>query len=311
MIYHQDQVGLDFISNNHIDFILSTVFRLGINNNRFNATMAQLLASSASSSTVNNENPFVSIKSPPENDEQATIEISESSIDSPNLHSKLLHRRIVTMIETLKKPNDDPSTLLSSSSPTERKYQPITFGQLRQGAVSTSLKTIIEDKTSSEETYRKTSHKRDSYPDITSKTSTNYQTNRERVYYSPSLEQLFEQQNVISQTIKEEETQTQTTKLTVDEILARYYSKVNSSTNTESHLPPPPYPNTSTGHYMQSSGPRWGTLHNNQPQISPPPPLMLNEQIQSRPPPPSYSSSIASSRRTSLTGMSNIVLLLS
>jgi hypothetical protein len=212
------------------------------------------------------------------------------------------------MIETLKKPNDDPSTLLSTSSSMERKPQPITFGQLRQGAVSTSLTTIIEDKPSSEENHRKTSvsHKRDSYPDITSKPLTTYQTNKERVYYSPSLEQLVEQQNVVSQTKIEEEIQSQKTKLTVDEILAVYYSKINPSANTESHLPPPVYPTTSTGFYMQPSGPRWNTLHSNQPQIPPPPRLVLNEQNRNRPPPPSYSSSVGYSHRTSSTGMSSI-----
>lgn len=254
--------------------------------------MAELLASS--SSTVINENQLVSIESP--QDDRSTITIPESS----HVHSKLLHRRIVTMIETLKKPNDDSSI----SSSIERKSQPITFGQLRQGAISSSLTTIMEDKSNSEENYHQ-SFKTDSYPDLSSKSS----INKDQIYYSSSLEQLFEQKNVISQTKKEEEDkeiQSQKTKLTVDEILAMYYSKINPSTNIESHLSTPAYSNTSTGFYMHPSGSRWNTLNSNQHHIPPPPRLVLNEQNRNRPPPPSYSSSVAYSRRTPSTGMSNI-----
>lgn len=288
--------GLYLLLNYYINLLSSTVFT---NNNRFNARMAELLASS----TVNNENELVSIESPRDN--PSTITIPESS-SSSNMHSKLLNRRIVNMLETLKKPNDDSPTLLLTTSRMEHKSQPITFGQLRQGAISSSLTTIVEDKSNSqqqikiesEEKHQKTltSFTRDSYPDLSSKSSANYQTNKERFYYSQSLEQLFEKQNVISQTKKEEEQQSQKTKLTVDEILAMYYSKINPSTNTESHLP------ASTGFYIHPSGPRWNTLHN----IPPPPspsPLVLNEQNRNRPPPPSYSSSVPYGRRTPSTGM--------
>jgi hypothetical protein len=267
--------------------------------------MAELLASS----TVNHDNELVSTDSSQTNSSTITIPES-SSIESSNIHSKLLHRRIVTMLETLKKPNDDSSTLQIISSHPEHKSQPITFGQLRQATLSSSSTTIIEDKSNSqqikidsEEKHRKTlaSFTRDSYPDLSSKSLTKSQTNTERFYYSQSLEQLFEKQNVISQT-KIEEEQLQTTKLTVDEILAMHYSKINPSTNTESHLSSSNYSNTSTGFYIHPSGPRWNTLHSNQ-HNSPPPRLVLNEQNRNRTPPPSYSSSVAYGRRTPSTGM--------
>jgi len=275
--------------------------------------MAELLASS---STVNNENELVSTKSS-QNDATTiptTTTIPEIiSIDSSHVHSKLLHRRIVTMLETLRKPNDDSSTLPLTSSHTEYKSQPITFGQLRQATISSESITIIEDKLTSpqitintEEKYHKklTSFTRDSCPDLTSvKLSGKHQTSKERLYYSPSLEKLFEEQNVISQTKKDEE-QTQKSPLTVDEILAMYYSKVNSPINTESHLPSSTYSNTTTGFYIHPSGPNRNSLQSNQHDIPPPPPtLMLNEQNRNRPPPPSYSSSVKYGHRTTPTGV--------
>jgi hypothetical protein len=271
--------------------------------------MAELIASS----TVNNENELVSTKS--SQDDPTTTTVSEiTSIDSSHVHSKLLHRRIVTMLETLRKPNDDSSTLPLTSSHNEHKSQPITFGQLRQATISSESTTIIEDKLISpqitidiEEKHHKklTSFTRDSCPDltlITSKSYVKHQTNKERLYYSPSLEKLFEEQNVISQTKKDEE-QTQKTPLTVDEILAMYYSKVNLPTNTESHLPSSTYSNTTTGFYIHPSGSRWNSLQSNQHDIPPHPRLMLNEQNRNRPPPPSYSSSVNYGHRTTPTGV--------
>jgi hypothetical protein len=297
---------------NHSIFIFYSVFRSGVHDNRFNAKMAELLASS---STVNHENELVSTTSPPDNSTITTTDIP--SIDSSRMHSKLLHRRIVTMLETLKKPDNDSSTLPLTFSQTEHKSQPITFGQLRQATISSSSSTtVIEDKSTSqqitmdtEEKHHKTltSFTRESCPDLTSITSKpfgKHQTNKERLYYSPSLEQLFEQQNVVSQTKKEEE-QSQKSSLTVEEILAMYYSKVNLTTNTESHLPSSTYPNTNTGFYIHPSGPRWNTPQSNQHNI-PPSPLMINEQNRNRPPPPSYSSSVTYSHRTTSAGISNI-----
>ena len=279
--------------------------------------MAELLASSFSStsSTVNNENELVSTKSPQEN--SASISSPESSSNDPSrIHSKLLHRRIVTMLETLRKPNDDLSNS-SLTSHSDQKSQPITFGQLRQATVSTLSTTIIEDKSNSqqikidtEKTHHTTmtSFTRDSCPDLSSNTLkplTKHQTNEKRLYYSPSLEQLFEEQNGSSQTKKEKE-QSHQTPSTVEEILAMYYSKVNLSTNnTESHLSPPSNSNTTTGFYIHPSGPRWNSSQSNQNNIllPPPPELVLNEQNRNRPPPPSYSSSVTHSHRPSSTSM--------
>jgi hypothetical protein len=274
--------------------------------------MAELLASS---STINDENELVSIK-----DEPSSSEINSN--DSSHTHSKLLHRRIVTMLETLRKSDDDHSSKpVVKPSHTEYKFQPITFGQLRHATISSVPTITIEDKTNSyqtsidnEEKYHKTltTFSRDSYPDLTSsisKSSTKHQTNRERLYYSPSLERLFEQQNLIPPTKREEEEeQLQKSSLTVDEILAMYYSKVNVPTNTESHLLSSPYSNaattTSTGFYIHPSVPRWNSSQINH-HTMPPPRLVLNEQNRNRPPPPSYSSSVANGQRTASTSMYN------
>jgi len=277
--------------------------------------MAELLASS---STVNNENELVSTKS--SQDDATTIPTTTTvpeitSIDSSHVHSKLLHRRIVTMLDTLRKPDDDSSTVPTTTSHTEHKSQPITFGQLRKATISSVSAIIIEDKPISqpitidtEEKHHKnlTSFARDSCPDltsITSKSSVKHQTNKERLRYSPSLEKLFQQQNIVSQTKKEEEEeQTQKSPLTVDEILAMYYSKVNLSTNTESHLPSSTYPNTTTGFYIHPSISKWNSSQSNQHNI-PPPRLVLNEQNRNRPPPPSYSSSVVYGHRMTSTGV--------
>ncbi len=279
--------------------------------------MAQLLAASSSSSTVNNENELVSPKSTTDDSTTTIISPETTFIDSSRVHSNLLHRRIVTMLETLRKPTDDPSALPLPSSHTEHKSQPITFGQLRQATISSASTTIIEDKSASpqitintEETHQRklTSFARDSSSDLTSmtsKTSTKHQTSKERLYYSPSLEKLFEEQNIISSTKIEEEQVPAPPALTVDEILARYYSKVSLPTNTESQLPPSVVSNTTTGFFIHSSGPRWNSPPSNQQHI-PPPSLVLNEQNRNRPPPPSYSSSVANSHRTTSTGRSNI-----
>jgi hypothetical protein len=258
--------------------------------------MAELLASS---STMNDENQLVSTK-PSQNDSTSSEIVL---IDSPRVHSKLLHRRIVTMLETLRKPNNDSITPSLISNPNEVKSQPITFGQLRQATISS-----IEDKPTSqshitEEKHHKnvTTFIRESAPDVTSITintsSSKHSTNKERLYYSPSLEQLFEQQNK-----KEEETEEQIQKssLTVDEILTMYYTKVKESTHTE----PSSYPNTSMSFYIHpsSSSSTWNSSQNNQNLIPPPPRLVLNEQNRNRPPPPSYSSSVAIGHRPTPTG---------
>jgi hypothetical protein len=282
----------------HLIFLFSIliVFPSGANDNRFNSKMAELLAAS-SSSIINDENELASSKSSQDN---------TTAIHSSSIHSKLFHRRIVTMIETLRKSNDDLSL---TSSHIEQKSQPITFGQLRQATISSTPATSLEDKSVSQQRIIDNEQKhqkvlqtfvRDNTSDISSgtlKSSEKYQTNKERLYYSPSLEQLFEEQNSVLRTKKEEEQSS----LTVDEILAMYYSKGKLPTNTESHLTSTTCPNT-TAFYIHPSVPRWNFSQSNQ-QIMPPSPLILNEQNRNRPPPPSYSSTVANVHRTTSTGV--------
>jgi len=266
--------------------------------------MAELFASSSDVHT--NEHQLVS--TPISQDTQVTNAESEvTSIESTNLHSNLLHRRIVTMLETLKtSTNDDApatTTTTTTTSQFENKSQPITFGQLRQATIndekSNPQSTIIDRTDKHLQTWNTV--KRESCPDLTS-TMKKSQTNKERLYTAPSFERVHQESNMNSQT-KTESEQSQQSSLTVDEILAMYYSKANQSINHESHLSSPNYANTSTGFYAHSTQTRWATSVNNLHNIpsnstSVQPRIILQEQNRTRPPPPSYSSSISQSHRT-------------
>lgn len=282
------------------------VFPSRANDNRFNAKMAELLASS---SIVNDENELFSASS----SEDHPISTEIISIDSSHIHSRLFHRRIVTMIESIKKTSDDPSAISSTPSQPQYKSQPITFGQLRKATTSSVSTQVIEDKTShqkqadADEKHDKilTSSVKDNDSNVTSATSkspTKRQANKERFYYSPSLAQLIEEKNVVMPTKKEDE-QVQKSSLTVDEILAMYYSKIQLSTETESKLSSSNGSTNSSGNnfYSRSSVTQWSSTQNHQPNIHPS--QMFNERNRNRPPPPSYESSIANSHRTASAGI--------
>ncbi|CAF4955270.1 unnamed protein product [Rotaria sp. Silwood1] len=336
-------------------------FRSGTNINRFNSKMVELLASSESSSItpsstqINNENePIINITKSSQNDPTLSTSPDMTAIDSSRIHSRLFHRRIVTMLETLKKrggnggPTSPPTSPKLLPSYIEAKSQPITFGQLRQATISsttqpTHASTVIGEVSSSRVVTAR------SYNDLTSinvatdkqsystnvksliidtrsdlksvpinKSSSKHQTNKERLYYSPSLQQLLEQHNVVpplkqqdelkQEQKEEEELQQQQLKppLTVDEILATYYSKVTLPNTIETQSPPPPpfqqpsaNSNNNMGFYIHPSPLRWNVPQTNQ-FLIPSPPLILNEQNRNRPPPPSYSSSVASGPRPPL-----------
>ncbi|UJR30220.1 hypothetical protein I4U23_017758 [Adineta vaga] len=255
----------------------ASVFPMGAHDNRYNAKIAQFLASSSSSSALTDENKIVSTESSQENSQL-------SSNDLSSIHSNLFHRRVVTMIETLRKPNHN-----LSSSHVEHKSQPITFGQLRQA-------TILEEKSIShqlpinfEGKQQKTlaSFVRDNTSDLsvveTVKSSVKFETDEPRLHYSPSLEKLFEEQNAISQMKKE-----QNSSLVNDDV---HYSTEQVPNSFRS--------NSTSSFYIHSSVPRWDLSQSNQQITSPP--LLINEQNRNRPPPPSYSSSIANHRSITLS----------
>ncbi|CAF1568723.1 unnamed protein product [Adineta ricciae] len=230
----------------------ASVFPSGAHDNRYNAKIAQFLASSASSA---NDNELVSTNSPQE----------ISPILSSSIHSNLFHRRIVTMIETLRKPNSDPSL-----SHTGQKSQPITFGQLKQASVleekpiSHQLPIHVEGK------QQKTlaSFVRDNTPDLppveTAKSSTKDEDDEPKLHYSPSLEKLFEEQSVISQT------------------------KPLDDDELDSSRSP-------TSFYIHPSVLKWSSSPSNQ--LTTSPPLPFHEQTRTRPPPPSYTLSITNNNR--------------
>ncbi|CAF3608675.1 unnamed protein product [Rotaria sp. Silwood2] len=185
-----------------------------------------------------------------------------------------------------------------------------------QATISSVSTQIIDEKSISHQIKKDTeenhdealiSFVKDNNPNLIStksKSSTKGEINKEQLYYSTSLKQLLEQQNVVTET-KDDNQQIQKSTLTVDEILAMYYSKVKQSTNIESNLLPSSstYSNTHvTNFHILPSVPKWNSSENNQ-HIIPPPQLVLNKQNRNRPPPPSYSSSITNTHRTTSNSM--------
>ena len=314
MIRRQHQVWiclLKFDSN----FIL-IVLRSGTNGNRFNSRMAELLASSSSSTTVTNENEPISTASNSSQDDPTSSTSPEmTTIDSSRVHSRLLHRRIVTMLETLKRRGGSSgatSPSRAASAHSESKSQPITFGQLRQATTSSSaspssivVEEVSSSKVLSSRSYTELIHTNDTRSDLTpvirNKSSSKHQPNKERLSYSPSLENLLEQHNVVPQMKEQDEQQQQQQPskppLTVDEILATYYSKIKVPTTVDTQPPPQSssHPNNNMSFYIRPSSVGWNSPQNNH--LIPPPGLLLNEQNKNRPPPPSYLSSVASGHR--------------
>lgn len=304
--------------------------------------MVELLASSSpASTTVNNENePMSNVTKSSQDEPTVSISPERPTIDSSHVHSKVLRRRIVTMLETLRRrggTTSPPTSPKLTSSPMGSKTQPITFGQLRQATTSASPPpptAVGEEVSSSKITSAR------SYTDLmlinpsdrhtslmpsdlmpTSRSSPKHPMNPERHLYSPSLEQLFEQhtiarrkneQNEAKQEEEQQQQQQPKPPLTVDEILATYYSKVKVPTTAETTSPSQSssYLNSNMGFYIHPSPSGWqspqtNSYHNHPP---PPPQLLLNEQNRNRPPPPSYSFSIASGHRPPPTSMSNLSL---
>ncbi|CAM2698788.1 unnamed protein product [Rotaria socialis] len=335
--------------------------------------MVELLASSESSITslptpVNNGNEHISNVTKPSTNDPTQLNSSEvTAIDSSRIHSRLFHRRIVTMLETLKirggntgaaSPPTAPKPLPSYIEPIS---QPITFGQLRQATTSstshqmhapTVTEEIVSPRVLSTRSYTNltsthTNDDKQSYhtnvksliidaqsdlkPVASSvpinKSTSKHQANKERLYYSPSLEQLLEQHNAVPKVQQRDESKQEPkiqdhhyhhhqqqqknskSPLTVDEILATYYSKIKVSTTIETQPPPEETSvhssnnnnnNNNMSFYMHPSPLIWNTSQTNQLLMSPssaPPPLLLNEQSRNRPPPPSYSVSVASGHR--------------
>lgn len=82
--------------------------------------MVELLASTPSSSpsTVNNENePILNPRRFSHDNTMISTPSEATSNDSSRVNSKLLHRRIVTMLESLRGRNGNDGTTLPSTSP--------------------------------------------------------------------------------------------------------------------------------------------------------------------------------------------------
>lgn len=309
-------------------------FHGGTSGNRFNSKMVELLASSStsssSSSTINNQEnePFSHMTKSTQRGSVLSTAPEMPTADGSQVHSKVLRRRIVNMLETLRKrsgttpPSTSPKFTPSGMG---SKSQPITFGQLRQATTppSSSSITTSPPSASSISTTEEMSSSRiitaRSYNDLLSiisdnpsitaipgnRSSLRYAASSERLLYSPSLEQLLEQHNITPRKNEQNESkleddQQAKSPLTVDEILAKYYSKVKVPTTTDTNptLPLTSYPHSNMGYFIGSSPTEWHSSQTNPYQSRPaPPPLLLNEQNRNRPPPPSYSISLTSGHR--------------
>ena len=251
-----------------------------------------MLAASPSPSSLIDENELAARNASQENSELP-------SNDSSCIHSKLFHRRIVTMIETLTKPAQYLPTTPIPSPHVEQKSRPITFGQLRQATMSSASTTVVEEKpaghlstiaTSGKPQRTFTAGAKDTGFDG-AKSPIKHHSRHERLYYSPSLEKLFEEQNTVPQS--------------KDENVEQFSTSGSPTTNLPSNLEPSISfslaANNTTSLYVYPSVPRLNTLQNNQQTV--PPPSVMNEQNQNRPPPPAYSSIVASNQRITPTGM--------
>ena len=276
--------------------------------------MVELLASSSTSN--NQENEIVpSMSKFSQRESVLTTAPEMPATNSSHVHSKVLHRRIVNMLETLRKRGGTPAPKFTSS-PIESQSQPITFGQLRQATTASSSITTIPPSPSSLSTTEEVPSSRivnaRSYNDLLSiisdnrsvtaipgnRSSPRHATSSERLLHSSSLEQLLEQHTITPRKNEQNEIKPDEDlhakppppPLTVDEILAKYYSKVKVPTAADPTpaLPVTSYPHSNMGFYI---GSQTNSYHNRST------PLLLNEQDRNRPPPPSYSVSVTSGHR--------------
>ena len=296
--------------------------------------MVELLTTSSTSNNQENE-PVSNAAKSTQRETISPTAPDTSATNAPHVHSKVLRRRIVNMLEALRRRSGTtpPSTSPKlTSSPMGSKSQPITFGQLRQATTTTttlsstaptppSPNSTAEESPSSKITTARSyndllstiSDNRSTTPMPTSRSLSRHAASAERLLYSPSLEQLLEQRTISprknEQTeVKPEEEQQPKPPLTVDEILATYYSKVKVPTTTDTNPPLPltSYPHNNMGFYIGSPSTEWHSSQTNPYHTRPvlPTQLVLNEPNRNRPPPPSYSFSVTSGHRHPLPATS-------
>jgi hypothetical protein len=255
------------------DRSLLSVYPTGANDNRLNARMAELLASSSSTAVVVDDGDQKNL---------SLVRSSEetSSNDSSRLPTKVLHRRIVNMLDSLRKPTEESTRDSSGSS---WKSPPITFGQLRQATIS-SQPSASSIRLSTDE--RSDRHGRllvrNNYSDVTSRSST-----------------------PLNQSSADSRTGGDAPSLSVEGILAKYYPTNESETpgaffihpstsrligDEQSQRPPPPSYSSSLAQSHQASlsaeqsSLRYG--------------METSNSLPQRPPPPQYRSPSSSVDRS-------------
>lgn len=305
----------------------TSVFRNGTSANRFNSKMVELLASSPESSIpsiVNQENESISTSTRSTPDDSGISTSPETMpIDSSRIQSKLLHRRIATMLDTLRRRSGNSGTTSPPVSPRltpthiDSKSQPITFGQLRQANTNSSSSPpsppspppppipprspVVQNVRSSKIVTA------NSYTDLLSMNLAERQSYQSNVSSdliptsTTNSERLIEQHHILPRNTeqtesKQKDEQQAKPPLTVDEILANYYAKIKVSSFIETQSPSPTTftnnnNNNSSSFYIHSPTSGW-----NSPAMNPSP-LLLNDQYRTRPPPPSYSLSVANGHR--------------
>ncbi|CAF0994333.1 unnamed protein product [Adineta ricciae] len=302
----------------------ASVFRPGVNNTRFNSKMAELLASA---STSNNENELAQSHVKTSADDPILSPPTETSLpDSSRDQSKLIQRRVATMLESLRgrgASGESASPLKTPASNVELKPQPITFGQLRQATAAatsshppsqvTPSTDAVDDISASKVLLSHSLNRQPHHPNVLVPSQADFQAdlssspiNRTRITYSSSREQLLEHHNVVPRINDTDgnkpEAEQRKSSLTVDEILASYYAKLRIPTTTESHMSsltttssPPSYSSNNSNLHLQPTTLGW--TPSPPPPLPPMPSLVFTEQNRNRPPPPSYSSAVAPSHQ--------------
>jgi hypothetical protein len=313
-----------------MNFVYLLVFRSGTHDNRFNSKMAELLASSYVT-TDNNEQQHSSNLI----DEKSSLDDDATSVtceiianDETRVHSKLLHRRIATMLDTLRRRGGNTSVSSPSTSPrpsssrtNNYKSQPITFGQLRtatrESHRSETTTTPVEHTPSTAYVDNRPANMPDGRSHVnmhinkaTMASATRHPTSQQRLYHSPSLEQLLEQQHLVSQANESKENNRSVrVPLTVDDILATYYCQVQVPHVALESIVCPTTNRKDSIHLSASARVQNVSETNEQRGTSPFTPIRVNEQNKQRPPPPSYSSSVTAGQGVSPPSTSSMFLL--
>ena len=252
-----------------------------------------MLASSAISAEADDECTFDSNRRDPSVENRTSSNPNEvAGLNVSGARPKVLSRRIVTLMGAMRSRGEsaEPSSPLPARTfpRAEPPSHPITFGELRKATASSATPP---SRSPGLVTPYKLSSAR-SYNDLASSDVAEHSSSAGTNNRSPFSSSTMVPTSTTSSKHQKSKEQVQRPPITVDEIIATYYSKVSLSAASEQRpLPRPSQGNANTDFYI------------------PPPPFAMNQPNRNRPPPPSYSASIANGHRPPQTGEHNFMTL--